>query len=159
MEGALEEENPAKLARIGCWGGNKQAFRQSKLEPGSAILAGVLHVNNKRNRRRSVSFNIDVNEEFEFLPQTPEQFFVRAMNSGVPLFLTESLLNSISSIDPDELVEKIINDLHKDSEKTDPTLRWFYLMMDFQEDFPRLMQLIAAREAARSAIPPEPPEE
>ncbi len=92
---------------------------------------------------------MDVNEEFEFLPQTPEQLFVRAMSSGVPLFLTESLLNEISRIEPDELVEKIINDLHKDSSKTDPALRWFYLMMDFQEDFPRLMQLMSARDAAR----------
>jgi hypothetical protein len=89
---------------------------------------------------------MDVNEEFEFLPQTPEQLFVRAMNSGVPLYLTDTLLEEINKIEPDELVEKIINDMHKDSSRTDPTLRWFYLMMDFQDDFPRLMQLLASRE-------------
>jgi hypothetical protein len=89
---------------------------------------------------------MDVNEEFEFLPQTPEQLFVRAMSSGVPLYLTDTLLEEINRIEPDELVEKIINDMHKDSSRTDPKLRWFYLMMDFQEDFPRLMQLLASRD-------------
>jgi len=112
-----------------------------------------------RKNRRGVRFSMDVQEEFEFLPQTPEQLFVRAMSSGVPLFLTESLLNEISRIEPDELVEKIINDLHKDSGKTDPALRWFYLMMDFQDDFPRLMQLMASRDAARDTNRTEPPEE
>jgi hypothetical protein len=101
-----------------------------------------------RNNRRNVRFEMDVAEDFEFLPQTPEQLFVRAMSSGAPLFLTETLLAEINRIEPDELVEKIINDMHKDSSRTDPTLRWFYLMMDFQDDFPRLMQLMASRDAA-----------
>lgn len=106
-----------------------------------------------RKNRRGVRFNMDIQEDFEFLPKSPEQLFVRAMSSGVPLFLTESLMNEISRIEPDELVEKIINDLHKDSSKTDPALRWFYLMMDFQDDFPRLMQMISSREGVRDAGP------
>ncbi len=99
-----------------------------------------------RARRNNVRFSFDVQEDFEFLPQVPEQLFVRAMFSGVPLYLTEHFLSEISQMGPDELVDKIISDLHKDSSQTDPTLRWFYLMMDFQEDFPRLMQLLASRE-------------
>jgi len=42
----------------------------------------------KRKSERNVSFRLDVTEDFEFLPQVPEQFFVRAMNSGVPVYLT-----------------------------------------------------------------------
>jgi len=98
-----------------------------------------------RDNRNQVRFSFEVKEDFEFLPQTPEQFFVRAMNSGLPLFLTDHFLAEISQIGPDELVEKIIDDLHRDSGRTDATLRWFYLMMDFQDDFPRLMQLLASR--------------
>ena len=98
-----------------------------------------------RDNRNQVRFSFEVKEDFEFLPQTPEQFFVRAMNSGLPLFLTDHFLAEISQIGPDELVEKIIDDLHRDSGHTDATLRWFYLMMDFQDDFPRLMQLLASR--------------
>lgn len=100
-----------------------------------------------RDNQRHVRFSFEVNEDFEFLPQTPEQFFVRAMNSGVPLFLSDHFLAEIGQIGPDELVERIIDDLHRDSEETDPTLRWFYLMMDFQADFPRLMELMASRRA------------
>ena len=100
----------------------------------------------KRKNDRSVSFRLDVTEDFEFLPQVPEQFFVRAMNSGVPVYLTEDLLARVSRVNPDELVDRIIDDLHKNSEGTDPMLRWFYLMMDFQDDFPRLMQMLAQRE-------------
>ncbi len=100
----------------------------------------------KRISRSNVRFSFDVQEDFEFLPQIPEQFFVRAMCSEVPLYLTDQFLSEISQIGPDELVDKIISDLHKDSSETDPTLRWFYLMMDFQDDFPRLMQLLASRD-------------
>lgn|GEM_PF-1454322 len=103
----------------------------------------------RRINRGNVRFSFDVREDFEFLPQAPEQFFVRAMCSEVPLYLTDQFLSRISQIGPDELVDKIINDLHKDSSDTDPTLRWFYLMMDFQDDFPRLMQLLASRDRAK----------
>ena len=103
----------------------------------------------RRINRGNVRFSFDVQEDFEFLPQVPEQFFVRAMCSEVPLYLTDQFLSEISQIGPDELVDKIINDLHKDSSDTDPTLRWFYLMMDFQDDFPRLMQLLASRDSGR----------
>ncbi len=100
-----------------------------------------------RDNQRHVRFSFEVNEDFEFLPQTPEQFFVRAMNSGVALFLSDHFLAEIGQIGPDELVERIIDDLHRDSDEIDPTLRWFYLMMDFQDDFPRLMELMASRGA------------
>jgi len=99
----------------------------------------------KRKSERNVSFRLDVTEDFEFLPQVPEQFFVRAMNSGVPVYLTDDLMARVSKVNPDELVGRIIDDLHKNSEGTDPLLRWFYLMMDFQDDFPRLMQMMAHR--------------
>ncbi len=91
-----------------------------------------------KNIRMSLTFS----EDFEFAPQVPEQFFVRAMERSQPIFLTEDFLKEVRSITPDELVEKIIQDLRKDSSNsTDPALTWYYLFMDFQEDFPRLMQL------------------
>jgi len=86
-------------------------------------------------------------EDFEFSPQTPEQFFVRAMQSGAPIYLTDDFLARVGRITADELVDKIIADLHRDSAEqgTDPTLQWFYLFMDFREDFPRLMQLLSEK--------------
>lgn len=106
----------------------------------------------KRKNDRNVSFRLDVTEDYEFLPQVPEQFFVRAMNSGVPVYLTEDLLARVSRVNPDELVDRIIDDLHKSNEETDPLLRWFYLMMDFQDDFPRLMQMLAQRDDKKPYI-------
>jgi len=101
-------------------------------------------VSRERNNWR---FSMSFREDFEFSPQSPEQFFVRAMESGEPIYITDEFLTRVGSISPDELVDKIIADLHRDSaeEPTDPTLQWFYLFMDFREDFPRLMQLLSER--------------
>ncbi len=98
---------------------------------------------------KDIRLSLTFSEDFEFAPQVPEQFFVRAMQRGEPIFLTQDFLERVGKITPDELVAKIIEDLRKGASSTpdDPALTWYYLFMDFQDDFPRLMRLLSESES------------
>lgn len=100
-------------------------------------------------KSKNIRLSLTFGEDFEFAPLIPEQFLVRAMERGRPIYITQDFLERLSDIKPDELVQKIIDDLKKDSssEVQDPALTWFYLFMDFREDFPRLMQLLSSSES------------
>lgn len=104
-----------------------------------------------QEKTKNIRLSLTFSEDFEFAPHVAEQFFVRAMNRGKPIFLTKEFLEQVGRISPDELVERMIEDLRGEPrELNDPALTWYYLFMDFKEDFPRLLQLLADKEAEKS---------
>lgn len=82
-----------------------------------------------------------VDDAFEFSAKMPEELLVKAMNSTRPIFLTEELMSRIAAVSAEQVVRDMVTDLHRDADPddADEVLRWHYLFMDFQHDFPRLM--------------------
>lgn len=89
------------------------------------------------------SFNFYFEEPFEFRPTMAEELLVKAMHSTRPLFLTDDFLARVASTKPEALVREMVADLHRDADPDDTAemLRWYYLFMDFERDFPRMMML------------------
>jgi hypothetical protein len=87
-----------------------------------------------------VSYNFD-EFEFEFSPKMPEELLVKAMHSTRPIFLTDDFMARIGQTTADNVVRDLVRDLHRetDPDDTGDVLRWHYLFMDFERDFPRLM--------------------
>jgi hypothetical protein len=91
------------------------------------------------------SFSFSFEEPFEFRPTMPEELLVKAMHSTRPLFLTADFMAQVARTRPEAVVREMVRDLHRDSDPDDTVemLRWHYLFMDFEFDFPRLMMMSA----------------
>jgi hypothetical protein len=65
------------------------------------------------------------------------------MHSTRPLFLTDDFIARVASTRPEAVVKELVSDLHRDADPDDTNemLRWYYLFMDFENDFPRLMAM------------------
>lgn len=89
------------------------------------------------------SFSFRELEPFEFAAKMPEELLVKAMTATRPLFLTDDFMARIASVTPEQVVREMVRDLHRetDPDDTDDVLRWHYLFMDFERDFPRLMSM------------------
>ena len=87
-----------------------------------------------------LNYNFD-EFEFEFSAKMPEELLVKAMHSTRPIFLTDDFMARISTTTPDHVVRELVRDLHRETapDDTAEVLRWHYLFMDFERDFPRLM--------------------
>ena len=73
----------------------------------------------------------------------PEELLAKAMTSTRPIFLTDEFFAKISTTSPEQMVRELVSDLHRetDPDDTGDVLRWHYLFMDFENDFPRLMMM------------------
>jgi len=82
-------------------------------------------------------------QEFEFDAKMPEELLAKAMNSSRPIFLTDDFIARVASTSPDRMVRELVSDLHRENgpDDSDEVLRWHYLFMDFENDFPRLMMM------------------
>jgi hypothetical protein len=103
-------------------------------------------------------FEYSLGEEYEFSAKMPEEFFVKAMRATLPLFITEDFLHRVAAMPPEEVVRELMHDMHNDTDPnyTSEVLRWYYLFMDFKNDFPRLMAMRQARkDAGRQKAPAE----
>ena len=100
-------------------------------------------------------YHYNLAEEFEFDAKMPEEFFVKAMSSSRPLFITDEFMARIASTSPEDVVRELVRDLKRDvdPDETDDLLRWYYLFMDFATDFPRLMSMYNSGET--ESVPPE----
>ena len=81
--------------------------------------------------------------EFEFDAKMPEELLAKAMNSTRPIFLTDDFIARVTRTSPNSMVRELVTDLHRetDPDESDEVLRWHYLFMDFENDFPRLMMM------------------
>lgn len=88
-------------------------------------------------------FQYSLDDEFEFAAKMPEELLAKAMTSTRPIFLTDDFFAKISTTSPEEMVRELVSDLHReaDPDETNDVLRWHYLFMDFEHDFPRLMMM------------------
>lgn len=93
--------------------------------------------------------------DFEFEAKMPEELLVKAMHSTRPLFITDDFLARIARTTPDKVVRELVTDLHRDSspDEADDVLRWFYLFMDFEQDFPRMLAMQQLKEEAAGEQP------
>ena len=60
-----------------------------------------------------------------------------------PIFLTDDFMGRVAQKKPDQVIREMVRDLHRDRnpDETDEILRWYYLFMDFERDFPRLLMM------------------
>jgi hypothetical protein len=81
--------------------------------------------------------------EFEFDAKMPEELLAKAMSASRPIFLTDDFIARVTSTSPDKVVRELVSDLHRDTDPddSDDVLRWHYLFMDFERDFPRLLMM------------------
>ena len=88
-------------------------------------------------------FQYSLADEFEFEAKMPEELLAKAMTSTRPIFLTDDFFDKIGMMSPEEVVRELVSDLHReaDPDDTGDALRWHYLFMDFENDFPRLMMM------------------
>ena len=95
------------------------------------------------------SFSFTFEEPFEFAPRMPEELLVKAMHSTRPIFLTDHFMSQVALTKPDAVVKEMVRDLHRDADPDDTAevLRWHYLFMDFEQDFPRLLLMAQSTEA------------
>jgi hypothetical protein len=98
------------------------------------------------------SYTYSFDSDFEFEAKMPEELLVKAMHSTRPLFITDEFLARIAQTSPDQVVRELVTDLHRESapDDADDLLRWFYLFMDFESDFPRLMAMQQLKEETAS---------
>lgn len=91
-------------------------------------------------------------ERFEFSAKMPEELLVKAMHSTRPIFLTDLFMQRIAAYSPEEVVKELVADLHReaDPDESSDELRWHYLFMDFERDFPRLMMMLQQKAEAES---------
>ncbi|MDQ3023778.1 MAG: hypothetical protein M3R04_05250 [bacterium] len=90
------------------------------------------------------SYQFDWTDDgFEFAAKMPEELLVKAMNSTRPIFLTDDFMGKLAAVTAEQVVKDMITDLHRDTDADDTgdVLRWHYLFMDFERDFPRLMAM------------------
>lgn len=89
------------------------------------------------------TFHYNLADEFKFEAKMPEELLAKAMYSTRPIFLTDDFIARVSATSPDKVVRELVSDLHRDTgpDDTGEVLRWHYLFMDFERDFPRLMML------------------
>lgn len=92
-------------------------------------------------------------ERFEFAAKMPEELLVKAMHSTRPIFLTDLFMQRIAAYSPEEVVKELVADLHREADPDDSSdeLRWHYLFMDFERDFPRLMMMLQQKAEADAA--------
>jgi hypothetical protein len=84
-----------------------------------------------------------IDDGFEFTAKMPEELLVKAMSSTRPIFLTDDFMSKVAATSPEDVVRELVSDLHRDADPDDAgdVLRWHYLFMDFERDFPRLLML------------------
>jgi hypothetical protein len=89
------------------------------------------------------TYTYNLGDEFEFSAKMPEELLAKAMHSTRPIFLTEAFIARISQSTPEQVVRELVLDLHREADpnETDELLRWHYLFMDFENDFPRLLAM------------------
>lgn len=87
------------------------------------------------------TYTYNLGDIFEFTAKMPEELLVKAMSSTRPIFLTDAFIARISGTKPEQVVRELVLDLHREANPndTDEMLRWHYLFMDFENDFPRLL--------------------
>ena len=56
-------------------------------------------------------YHYNLAEEFEFSAKMPEEFFVKAMSSSRPLFITDEFMARIASTSPEDVVRELVRDL------------------------------------------------
>lgn len=72
----------------------------------------------------------------------PEELFVKAMKSGGSIYLSEELKREIADTGAKEIARMIEDDLHRENSRLTPELlTYFYLFMDFESDFPRMLMM------------------
>jgi hypothetical protein len=61
--------------------------------------------------------------------------------------MTDDFIARIAATTPEQVVKEMVRDLHRDTDPddTDEMLRWHYLFMDFERDFPRLLMMRVAQ--------------
>lgn len=86
---------------------------------------------------------------FEFAAKMPEELLVKAMSSTRPIFITDDFMLKVAATTPEQVVNQLVDDLHRDADPNDAgdVLRWHYLFMDFERDFPRLMAMQPGHES------------
>ncbi len=76
----------------------------------------------------------------------PQELIARAMAEEKGVFLTEELIRQAQEMTPQRLIQLMYEDLHRDSKQETPEiLRYFYLLMDFERDLPRLLAMEQGR--------------
>jgi len=105
----------------------------------------------------SIKDTSGVHFSFEFLPEPefdacmPEQFFVRAMHSNSGFFLTDEFVAQAHSLDAEELIEHLMNDLDRENgHDPNPVLMLYYLFTDFENEFPRLIMMKQKRKSRQT---------
>ena len=95
------------------------------------------------------TFTYNLGDEFEFSAKMPEELLAKAMSSTRPIFLSETFMARIASSRPEDVIRELVLDLHRESDpdETGEMLRWHYLFMDFERDFPRLMAMTGDQSA------------
>jgi len=90
------------------------------------------------------TYTYNLGDIFEFSAKMPEELLVKAMTSTRPIFLTDDFMARVARTRPDKMVQDLVLDLHReaDPDDTDELLRWHYLFMDFENDFPRLLMML-----------------
>jgi hypothetical protein len=90
------------------------------------------------------TYTYNLGDIFEFSAKMPEELLVKAMTSTRPIFLTEDFMARVAGTTPEKMVRDLVLDLHReaDPDDTDELLRWHYLYMDFENDFPRLLMML-----------------
>ena len=89
------------------------------------------------------TYTYNLGDIFEFSAKMPEELLVKAMTSTRPIFLTEDFMARVAGTTPEKVVRDLVLDLHREADPndTDELLRWHYLFMDFERDFPRLLAM------------------
>ena len=92
------------------------------------------------------NYHYSLTPEFEFKAKMPEELLVKAMSSTRPIFLTDDFMGRVANTTLDQVVKEMVNDMQRDAspDDTGELLRWHYLFMDFERDFPRLMMMQAS---------------
>jgi hypothetical protein len=93
------------------------------------------------------TYTYNLGDIFEFSAKMPEELLVKAMTSTRPIFLTDDFMARVAGTTPDKVVRDLVLDLHREADPndTDELLRWHYLFMDFEHDFPRLLMMMRDR--------------
>ncbi len=89
------------------------------------------------------TYQYNLADEFEFDAKMPEELLAKAMYATRPIFLTDEFLARVSATSPDDVVRELVTDLHREGDPNEAAdvLRWYYLFMDFERDFPRLLMM------------------
>lgn len=88
------------------------------------------------------TINLDFDSPVEYEGKMPIELFIRGMFSNTGVFLSESFKAQAQSFNAPLVGDLLIDDLEKGKPiLASDLLKYYYLLMDFKEDFPRYMLL------------------